>query len=80
MRKQPQKGDFEIAFLKEFDYFQSVAKKADSYLDEHCLDTLSLLVKQNGRCCHGECNQHNILMMVTILQLFVLKKQVWIFK
>ncbi len=61
MRKQPQKGDFEIAFLKEFDYFQSVANKADSYLDKHCLDTLSTLVKQNGMCCHGECNQHNIL-------------------
>ena len=62
IRKQSKKGEFELAFLKEFVYFEKVAREASEILDEDCLTALSSLVKERGMYCHGECNQHNILM------------------
>lgn len=62
IRKQPRKGEFELAFLKEFDYFENIAKEAADILDEACLSRLSESVKTRGMYCHGECNQHNILL------------------
>lgn len=63
IRKQSKKGEFELAFLKEFSYFEKVAKEAESFLDEACLKRLSASVKEKGMYCHGECNQHNILLV-----------------
>lgn len=62
IRKQSKKGEFELAFLKEFSYFERIAKEAAAFLDEQCLKMLSEKVKLRGMYCHGECNQHNILL------------------
>lgn len=61
MRKQSQKGEFELAFLKEYSYFEAVAKEASDVLDKACLDRLSQLVLKNGTFCHGDSTQHNLL-------------------
>lgn len=61
IRKQPKKGEFELRFLQEYTYFEELAKEAAGLLDEECLLKLSDLVKEKGIYCHGECNQHNIL-------------------
>lgn len=62
IRKQSKKGEFELAFLKEFGYFEDIAKEASLYIDDECLKRLSELVEKRGMYCHGECNQHNILL------------------
>lgn len=64
IRKQSKKGEFELAFLKEFSYFENIAKEAAAYIDDECLKRLSKLVEERGMYCHGECNQHNILLTV----------------
>ena len=61
IRKQSKKGEFELSFLKEYSYFENLAKEAADLLDESCLARLSNMVKERGMYCHGECNQHNIL-------------------
>lgn len=61
MRKQAKKGDFELAFLKQYGYFEAVAKEAADLLDKACLKQLSAYVSETGMYCHGECNQHNVL-------------------
>lgn len=61
MRKQPRKSEFEINFLKEYPYYETVAAEAAALLDENCLARLSMLVREKGMFCHGDCNQHNIL-------------------
>jgi len=61
IRKQSKKGEFELNFLKEYSYFENLAKEAADLLDESCLARLSKMVKERGMYCHGECNQHNIL-------------------
>lgn len=61
IRKQSKKGEFELAFLKQYAYFDELAKEAGRFLDEACLERLSDRVAQKGMYCHGECNQHNIL-------------------
>lgn len=65
IRKQSKKGEFELSFLKEYNYFEKNAKEAESFLDENCLKRLSAAVKEKGMYCHGECNQHNILLAVS---------------
>lgn len=65
IRKQSKKGEFELSFLKEYNYFEKNAKEAESFLDENCLKRLSTAVKEKGMYCHGECNQHNILLAVS---------------
>lgn len=62
IRKQSKKGEFELNFLKEYSYFENLAKEAAGLLDENCLTRLSHMVKERGMYCHGECNQHNILL------------------
>ena len=62
IRKQSKKGEFELAFLKEFSYFEKNAKEAELFLDAECLKRLSQSVRKKGMYCHGECNQHNILL------------------
>ncbi len=62
IRKQSKKGEFELAFLKEFGYFEGVAREAAAYLSEECLKRLSESVRKRGMYCHGECNQHNIIL------------------
>lgn len=62
IRKQSKKGEFELAFLKEFRYFEEIAKEAADILDDACLKRLSDSVRERGMYCHGECNQHNILL------------------
>lgn len=62
IRKQSKKGEFELAFLKEYTYFENVAKQAAALLSAECLEELSKLVKEKGMYCHGECNQHNLLL------------------
>ena len=47
--------------MKEYSYFEKLAKEASDLLDESCLLRLSKMVKERGMYCHGECNQHNIL-------------------
>lgn len=61
IRKLSQKGEFEMFFLKEYPYFEQVAKDATSILDEECLNRLSKTVQKKGMFCHGDCNQHNLL-------------------
>lgn len=65
IRKQSKKGEFELSFLKEYNYFEKNTKEAESFLDENCLKRLSTAVKEKGMYCHGECNQHNILLAVS---------------
>lgn len=65
IRKQSKKGEFELAFLKQYAYFDDLAKEADRFLDGACLERLSDMVAQKGMYCHGECNQHNILIGVS---------------
>lgn len=62
IRKQSKKGEFELAFLREFSYFEDIAKEAATYIDDECLKRLSESVEERGMYCHGECNQHNILL------------------
>lgn len=62
IRKQSKKGEFELSFLKEYNYFEQNAKDAEGFLDEDCLKRLSAAVMEKGMYCHGECNQHNILL------------------
>lgn len=62
IRKQSKKGEFELFFLKEYGYFEQSARDAEQFLDEDCLKRLSVMVKKKGMYCHGECNQHNILL------------------
>lgn len=61
MRKRSQKGNFEMDFLKEYPYFCGVANEAMDILDANCLERLTNLVKSRGMICHGDANQHNIL-------------------
>lgn len=65
IRKQSKKGEFELAFLKEYAYFENVAKQASELLSAECLEALSKSVKEKGMYCHGECNQHNLLLQDT---------------
>lgn len=61
MRRVSQKGEFEMCFLKEYPYFEEVAKEATAVLNPECLMRLTELVQKRGMFCHGDCNQHNIL-------------------
>lgn len=61
MRKLPQKGIFEMDFLREYPYFEAVAKDATAVLNKECLSHLGGMVMEKGMFCHGDCNQHNIL-------------------
>lgn len=65
IRKQSKKGEFELTFLKEYAYFANVAKQAAELLNADCLEELSKMVKEKGMYCHGECNQHNVLLQDT---------------
>lgn len=62
IRKQSKKGEFELFFLKEYGYFEQNAKDAEHFLSDDCLQRLSAMVREKGMYCHGECNQHNILL------------------
>lgn len=61
IRKKAQKGNFEMCFLKEYPYFQQIAKEATEILDEACMKRLCKKVQKKGMYCHGDCNQHNLL-------------------
>ena len=61
MRGQSPKGDFELAFLKYFDYIYQWADAAISCFDSSGYDELYKKSMDEGCLTHGEYNYHNII-------------------
>jgi len=62
MRDKVGKGDFELAFLKHFDYMYDTANSALEHLEQSNYEELFKECKQNQALVHGDYNYHNILM------------------
>lgn len=61
IRKKASKNEFDLLFLKEFERFFEQMKTTQSCLSQQELQSLEEYVKKRRLYCHGDCNQHNIL-------------------
>lgn len=61
MRNKPDKGEFELSFLKNFDAMYADADAALSLLNDSCYGDLFQKHKEEHILVHGDYNYHNIL-------------------
>lgn len=62
MRNKVDKGDFELAFLKHFDFMYATADFALERLEKSNYEELLSKSKQNKVLVHGDYNYHNVMM------------------
>lgn len=63
IRNGVRKGDFELTFLKYFDYVYEWAERANSDLKNSSYEELFTKSQKEGRVTHGEYNYHNVLIL-----------------
>lgn len=59
--KQKKLTDFELAFIRTFDYFYNNAIKSIEILDKNKYENLNKLAIKNGMICHNRIKEENIL-------------------
>lgn len=62
VRRRRQKNDFEYLFLKHVERYLSYGARALEQLEQSGYPEMRRQCWENGTVCHGEYNQHNILM------------------
>lgn len=62
MRRRTQKGEFETAFLKQFDSMYQWAENTSLRMKEFGYEELYEKSKARGEIIHGDYNYHNVLM------------------
>lgn len=63
IRRKVGKGEFELAFLKHFDFMYEWAEGASERLQQSQYETLLEKSRKEQRLTHGEYNYHNVLMI-----------------
>lgn len=59
--KQKKLTDFELAFIKTYDYFYNSAIEAIDILEKYKYESLNKLAKKNVMICHNKIKEENIL-------------------
>lgn len=63
IRSKVGKREFELTFLKYFDYVYEWAKCSEERLEQSCYHTLFAKSTEERRVTHGEYNYHNVLVL-----------------